>query len=37
VKRKAKEIEHDLDSGLIAPRNAAKELWSSIVGSETVK
>ncbi|KAL3800331.1 hypothetical protein HJC23_003627 [Cyclotella cryptica] len=33
VRKKAEKIEHDLDSGLIAPRNAAGELWSSIVDS----
>jgi LAO/AO transport system kinase len=31
VKQKAQEIEHDLDNGLIAPRNAAGLLWGSIV------
>eukprot|EP00804_Cyclotella_cryptica_P011544 CCRYP_019885-RA/>CCRYP_019885-RA protein AED:0.07 eAED:0.21 QI:0/0/0/1/0/0/4/0/195 len=30
--KKAEKIEHDLDRGLIAPRNATGELWSSIVG-----
>jgi LAO/AO transport system kinase len=33
VKRKAAEIEHELDTGLIAPRTAASLLWNSIVGS----
>lgn len=32
VKMKAIEVENDLDRGLIAPRNAASALWSSVVG-----
>ncbi|KAL3762845.1 hypothetical protein ACHAWU_000992 [Discostella pseudostelligera] len=32
VKRKKDEIEQSLDSGLVAPRVAAAELWRSIVG-----
>jgi len=37
VRKKAAKIERDLDNGLIAPRNAAAELWSSIVGSADKK
>ncbi|KAL7477630.1 hypothetical protein ACHAW6_003430 [Cyclotella cf. meneghiniana] len=37
VRKKAAKIERDLDNGLIAPRNAAGELWSSIVGSADKK
>eukprot|EP00956_Cyclotella_meneghiniana_P024048 scaffold47933_cov68-Cyclotella_meneghiniana.AAC.14 len=33
VKKKAFEIQHSLDEGLVSPRSAANTLWRSIVGS----
>ena len=33
VKKKALEIQHSLDEGLLSPRSAANTLWRSIVGS----
>jgi len=33
VKKQAEDIQSSLDSGLVAPRVAAGELWKHIVGS----